>query len=126
VEAKVKASSIKISPKTARKLGIRRFDAAEYLRDEADIAAYLEASLNGNPGLATLSKVLNAFGLRLSVQPMAIPQESHTLKVLGRRSDPYTARQFNCDRPLLARAECSESNVSCGVGHADDQLCQSS
>jgi probable addiction module antidote protein len=107
--------SIKISPKVARKLGIRPFDAAEYLRGEADVAAYLEASLayddsrqlaaalgdvarargmtklardtgmsretlyrslsaEGNPELATLSKALRAFGLRLSVQPVAIPQ----------------------------------------------------
>ena len=36
--------STKINAKVARRLGVRRFDAAEYLRDEADIAAYLEAA----------------------------------------------------------------------------------
>ncbi|MGB6605674.1 MAG: addiction module antidote protein [Steroidobacteraceae bacterium] len=101
--------STKINAKVARRLGVRRFDAAEYLRDEADIAAYLEAaaaeedprvlaaalgdvarargmselarqtgltrealyrslSADGNPELATLTKVLRAFGLRLTVQ----------------------------------------------------------
>jgi len=34
----------KINAKVAQKLGVRRFDASEYLRDEADIAAYLEAA----------------------------------------------------------------------------------
>jgi len=102
--------STKINAKVARRLGVGRFDAAEYLRDEADIAAYLEAaasdedprvlaaalgdvarargmselarktgltrealyrslSAEGNPQLATLTKVLRAFGLRLAVQP---------------------------------------------------------
>ena len=32
------------SAKVAQKLGIKRLDAAEYLRHEADIAAYLEAA----------------------------------------------------------------------------------
>jgi probable addiction module antidote protein len=36
--------STKINPNVARRLGVRRFDASEYLRDEADIAAYLEAA----------------------------------------------------------------------------------
>ena len=102
----------RINPKAARKLGVKRFDAAEYLRDEADIVAYLEAaaadedprvlaaalgdvarargmaqlarktgmtrealyrslSAEGNPGLTTLTKVLRAIGMRLSVQPSA-------------------------------------------------------
>ena len=100
----------RINAKAACKLGVRQFDAAEYLRDETDIAAYLEAaaaeqdprvlaaalgdvarargvsdvarktgiarealyrslSAEGNPELATLSKVLRAFGMRLSIQP---------------------------------------------------------
>jgi probable addiction module antidote protein len=102
----------RINPKAARKLGVRPFDAAEYLRDETDIAAYLEAaaaeedprvlaaalgavarargmadlarktgltrealyrslSAEGNPELATLTKVLKALGLRLTIQPAA-------------------------------------------------------
>jgi probable addiction module antidote protein len=102
----------KVSPTAARKLGVRKFDAADYLRDEADIAAYLEAaageddprvlaaalgdvarargmaelarqtgitrealyrslSAKGNPELATLTKVLRAFGMRLAIQPAA-------------------------------------------------------
>jgi probable addiction module antidote protein len=102
----------RINPKAARKLGVRPFDAAEYLRDETDIAAYLEAaaaeedprvlaaalgavarargmadlarktgltrealyrslSAEGNPELATLTKVLKALGMRLTIQPAA-------------------------------------------------------
>jgi hypothetical protein len=34
----------KVNSNVARRLGVRRFDASEYLRDEADIAAYLEAA----------------------------------------------------------------------------------
>ncbi|MEO6078714.1 MAG: addiction module antidote protein [Steroidobacteraceae bacterium] len=100
----------KLNPKVARKLGVRRFEVSEYLRDEADIAAYLEAALaeddprllaaalgdvarargmtqvsrdtklsrealyralsaDGNPELITLTKVLRALGLRLSILP---------------------------------------------------------
>lgn len=94
--------------RAARKVSTRKFDVAEYLRSEADVAAYLEAVLaegdgnllaaalgdvarargmtrlaretglarealyralsqDGNPELATLTKVLRALGLRLSV-----------------------------------------------------------
>jgi len=104
--------SAKINPKVARRLGVRRFDASEYLRDEADVAAYLQAaaaeddprvfaaalgdvarargmsdlarktgitrealyrslSADGNPELLTLTKVLRAFGMRLTIQPAA-------------------------------------------------------
>jgi probable addiction module antidote protein len=97
-----------VNQKVARRLGIRQFDAAEYLRDEASINAYLRAALadgdpgvlaaalgniakargmtqlarktgiarealyrtlsaNGNPELATLTKVLKGLGLRLSI-----------------------------------------------------------
>lgn len=100
----------KIDPRTARKLGVRRFDAADHLLDERDIAAYLQAALaeddprvltaalgaiarargmtqlardtglsrealyrslseGGNPEIGTVSKVLRAFGMRLSVEP---------------------------------------------------------
>lgn len=101
---------IRVNAKAARKLGLKRFDAGEYLRDEADTVAYLEAaaaeedprvlaaalgdvarsrgmaqlartigmtrealyrslSAEGNPELATLTKVLQAFGLRLAILP---------------------------------------------------------
>jgi probable addiction module antidote protein len=44
----MRGEEIEMSPKidsnAARRLGVRRFDASEYLRDEADIAAYLEAA----------------------------------------------------------------------------------
>ena len=104
--------STKINAKVARRLGARCFDAAEYLRDDAGIAAYLEAaaaeedprvlaaalgyvarargmselaretgfarealyrslSADGNPELATLTKGLRAFGLRLAVQSVS-------------------------------------------------------
>ena len=104
--------SSKISPTVARRLGVRRFDASEYLRDEEDIAAYLKAaaaeddprilaaalgdvarargmselarktgitrealyrslSADGNPELSTLTKVLRALGMRLTIQPSA-------------------------------------------------------
>jgi probable addiction module antidote protein len=36
--------SAKIDPYVARRFGVRRFDASEYLRDEVDIAAYLQAA----------------------------------------------------------------------------------
>ena len=36
--------SSKINPDAARRLGVRRFDASEYLRDEVDVAAYLKAA----------------------------------------------------------------------------------
>jgi probable addiction module antidote protein len=102
----------RINPKAAKKLGVRLFDAAEYLRDETDIAAYLAAaaaeddprvlasalgavarargmadlarktgltrealyrslSAEGNPELATLTKVLKALGMRLVIRPAA-------------------------------------------------------
>lgn len=102
--------STKINPNVARRLGVRRFDASEYLRDEADIAAHLKAaaaeedprvlaaalgdvarargmselarktgitrealyrslSAEGNPELSTLTKVLRALGMRLTIQP---------------------------------------------------------
>ena len=35
---------IRVNAKAARKLGLKRFDAGEYLRDEADTVAYLEAA----------------------------------------------------------------------------------
>ena len=101
-----------LNAKVARRLGIRRFDTAEYLNSEADITAYLEAvlaeddprllvaalgdvarargmtqlaretglsrealyralSTEGNPELATVTKVLRALGLRLAIQPAA-------------------------------------------------------
>lgn len=42
--------STKIDPNAARRLGVRRFDASGYLRDEADIAVYLEAAAaEGDP-----------------------------------------------------------------------------
>ena len=104
--------STKINPKVARRLGVRRFEACEYLRDEADVAAYLEAaaaeddprvfaaalgdvarargmsdlarktgitrealyrslSADGNPELSTLTKVLLALGMRLTIQSAA-------------------------------------------------------
>ncbi len=104
--------STKINPKVARRLGVRRFDASEYLRDEADVAAYLEAAAaeddprvfaaalgdvarargrsdlarktgitrealcrslaaDGNQELSTLTKVLRALEMRLTIQPAA-------------------------------------------------------
>jgi probable addiction module antidote protein len=36
--------SSKINLNAARRLGVRRFDAFEYLRDELDVAAYLKAA----------------------------------------------------------------------------------
>lgn len=54
--------SPKIDPNAARRLGVRGFDASEYLRDEADIAAYLKAAAAEDPRvLATaLSDVARA------------------------------------------------------------------
>jgi DNA-binding phage protein len=36
--------SLKINPSAARRFGVRRFDASEYLRDEVEVAAYLKAA----------------------------------------------------------------------------------
>ena len=36
--------SLKINPNAARRFGVRRFDASEYLRDEVEVAAYLKAA----------------------------------------------------------------------------------
>jgi DNA-binding phage protein len=36
--------SSKINLNAARRLGVRRFNASEYLRDELDVAAYLKAA----------------------------------------------------------------------------------
>ena len=71
----------------------RPFSAAAYLRDDADVAAYLESVLEdgdarvvpvalrtvaeamgtlsekGNPRLDTLTAILAAFGLRMAVAP---------------------------------------------------------
>jgi len=55
----------------------RPFRAAAYLRDEKDIASYLEAILeDGNPRLNTLAAVLRAVGLRLAVAPAQKPDRS--------------------------------------------------
>jgi probable addiction module antidote protein len=100
----------RINAKAARRLGVRRFDVADYIRDETDIAEYLAAaaaeedprvlaaalgavarargmsvlarkagmtrealyrslSTNGNPELATVTKVLRALGMRLAIEP---------------------------------------------------------
>ncbi len=56
----------RLNPKVMRKLGVRRFEATEYLRDEADIAAYLEAAMAENdPRLlaAALGEVARARGM---------------------------------------------------------------
>ncbi len=55
-----------INPKAARRLGVRRFDAAEYLKDEADIAAYVAAALAENdPSVlaAALGDIARARGM---------------------------------------------------------------
>ena len=36
--------STKINSTVARRLGVRQFDASEYLRDETDMGAYLAAA----------------------------------------------------------------------------------
>jgi probable addiction module antidote protein len=36
--------SLKSDPNAARRFGVRRFDASEYLRDEVEFAAYLKAA----------------------------------------------------------------------------------
>lgn len=112
-ETEMTTRARKIDPRAARKLGVRRFDAADHLLDERDIAAYLQAALaeddprvltaalgaiarargmtqlardtglsrealyrslseGGNPEIGTVSKVLRAFGMRLSVEPASV------------------------------------------------------
>lgn len=48
-----------IDSKAARRLGVRRFDASEYLKGDADIAAYVAAALAENDP-ATLAAALGA------------------------------------------------------------------
>ena len=59
-----------------------RYDSADYLKTEEDIAAYLEAVMfrvglnkalsgEGNPTLSTVMKVAKALGLKVSIQPGA-------------------------------------------------------
>jgi probable addiction module antidote protein len=69
----------KINAKAARKLGVRRFDAADYLRDEADIAAYLEAAAaGGDPKvLATaLGAVARARGMTQIARKVGVTREA--------------------------------------------------
>lgn len=47
----------KLNAKASRKLGVRPLDVSEYLRDEADMAAYLEAAL-GEDDPRVLAKAL--------------------------------------------------------------------
>jgi DNA-binding phage protein len=73
--------------------GFRRFDAADYLKTEEDIIAYLDAAIaeareagvtreglykalsgEGNPSFATIVKVAQALGLRLSFQGGSLTQ----------------------------------------------------
>jgi DNA-binding phage protein len=61
----------KVSPKAARKLGVTTFDAADYLRDEADVTAYIEAAAaEGDLRvlMAALRDAARAFGMRLAIQ----------------------------------------------------------
>jgi len=68
-----------INAKVARKLGIRRFEAAEYLRDEADIAAYLEAVLREDDSrllAAALGDVARARGMTQLARDTGISREA--------------------------------------------------
>ncbi|MGH6774290.1 addiction module antidote protein [Brucella tritici] len=106
---------------TTMEVQFRRYDAANYLRTEDDIAAYIEAVMedgdpaliaaalgdvararnlsqlarevgmsrqgldkalsgNGNPSLATVMKVANALGLRLSLKPIHTGEPTPALK----------------------------------------------
>lgn len=99
---------------TNQKVTFSHYDTAEYLQNEEDIAAYLEAIMEendpsllaaalgdiararnmsqlakevgvsreglykalsgeGNPAYATISKVANALGLRLTIEPLSRP-----------------------------------------------------
>ncbi|MFO1269427.1 MAG: addiction module antidote protein [Rubrivivax sp.] len=68
-----------INRKAARRLGVRRFDAAEYLKDEADIAAYVAAALaeNDPPTLAAaLGAVARARGMTQLAATTGIAREA--------------------------------------------------
>jgi probable addiction module antidote protein len=68
-----------INPKAARRLGVRRFDAAEYLKDEADIAAYVAAALAENDPrvlAATLGAVARARGMTQLAKATGISREA--------------------------------------------------
>lgn len=122
-----------------------RFDVAEYLVDDASIAAYLDACLeeggvtlfqkavgevarargmseiasttgvtraslykslteDGNPALSTMTRVIESFGLRFSIQPLSV--EASNAEVRNRRG----VRKIKLtDAPPRVRAATSRS-----------------
>ena len=71
--------STKINSTVARRLGVRRFDASEYLRDEADIAAYLAAAAaEDDPRVlaAALGDVARARGMSELARKTGITREA--------------------------------------------------
>jgi DNA-binding phage protein len=44
------------------------YDSADYLKTEADIKNYKALSPDGNPSFETVTKIVGAFGMRLSAQ----------------------------------------------------------
>lgn len=46
-----------MNKEAAKQLGVRRWDAAEHLNDDADYAGYLEACLDEDPGDGSLVRV---------------------------------------------------------------------
>lgn len=78
--------STKINGKVAQRLGVRRFDASEYLRDEADIAAYLEAAATEEDArvlAAALGDVARARGMSELARKTGL-----TLRCCTNRSPP--------------------------------------
>lgn len=68
-----------INPKAARRLGVRRFDASEYLKGDADIAAFVAAALaeNDPPTLAAaLGTVARARGMTQLAAATGITREA--------------------------------------------------
>ena len=71
----------------------RPFDAANYLRDEADVAAYLQAAVeDGDPALlaATLGDIARARGMMQLARDTGITREG-LYKALGEQGNPSFA-----------------------------------
>jgi probable addiction module antidote protein len=80
----------------------RRWDAAEYLRDDADMAAYLEAALeDGDPKLITLvlGDIARAKGMAKLARATGLGRES-LYKALSAEGNPEFATVLKVIRAL--------------------------
>ena len=82
----------KINSNVVRRLGVRQFDASEYLRDESDIAAYLgAAAAEEDPRVlaAALGDVARARGMSELARKTGITREA-LYRLLSAEGNPGT------------------------------------